>query len=118
MQTWGLHHLVEVAELIVSELVTNAVKATGCAGPGPRHVDLHDIALVEVRLQVNIHVFRIAVQDGSTKWPEMQTVNEEAENGRGLFLVDALSSRWDVEPCGSEGKVTWVELNIPVGEHS
>ena len=108
LRAWGQQQLIEAAEVIVSELATNAVKATQS---GARHQDsLRGLAPVSVELQLDEGVFRIAVRDSSPEQPVLQAVGDDAENGRGLFLVQALSARWDV--CFvAGGKVTWAELD-------
>jgi len=113
LRAWGQQQLIESASLIASELVTNAVKATRSSAQPEE--DLHDLAPVSVELQIDEDAFRIAVRDSSTEQPALQTVGDDAENGRGLILVEALSSRWDVFFVAS-GKVTWAELGITAPE--
>jgi len=105
---WGLDGLAESTELLVSELVTNAVKAT--AGQS-------DHAAVCLRLFGDSARVRIEVWDADPRPPAPNEPGEggipdlEGEGGRGLFLVAALSSCWDwcltQEPTG---KVVWCEL--------
>lgn len=111
--SWNLDGLTDNASLVVSELVTNAVKATDTSPAGPTFVDLRDLALVYVELKVDDDVLRIAVADGSREQPVLQAVDDEAEGGRGLFLVQMLSARWGVCPTPG-GKVTRAEL--PLGK--
>ena len=59
--------------------------------------------------------FRIAVRDSSSEQPALQGPGEDAESGRGLLLVQALSTRWDVFTVAG-GKVTWAELGVPEKE--
>lgn len=123
---WGLGGLADSAELVASELVTNAVKATGKPVPQGLYVDVWDLAVIAVELQVNGRGLRVAVEDSSREQPVPQTVDADAEGGRGLFLVATLSTRWGVLPLQG-GKVTWAELalggrevataeGLPVGE--
>ena len=105
---WGLDELAESTELLVSELVTNAVKAT--AGLG-------DHAAVRLQLFGDNARVRIEVWDADPRPPVPNEPGEdgipdlEGEGGRGLFLVAALSTCWDwyltQEPTG---KVVWCEL--------
>ena len=109
---WGLDGLAESTELLVSELVTNAVKAT--AGHG-------DHAAVRLQLFGDSARVRIEVWDADPRPPTPNEPGEddipdlEGEGGRGLFLVAALSSCWDwyltQEPTG---KVVWCELEAEV----
>jgi anti-sigma regulatory factor (Ser/Thr protein kinase) len=105
LRTWSLDRLVPDAELVVSELVSNAVKATVTAGPA-------SVPPVAVELRLGEGVVRIAVQDISQGQPVCRRPDESAEGGRGLFLVEALSLRWDVSFV-TGGKVTWAELTLP-----
>ncbi|MFB7174555.1 ATP-binding protein [Streptomyces sp. NPDC056254] len=98
LRTWGLDALVDDAQLIVSELVTNAAKHTRTRRIGvsvTRHPD---------------HV-RIVVTDTSRTLPApaTHTPEEEAESGRGLQLVDQLTTRWGSKRFRT-GKQVWAEL--------
>jgi len=104
---WGLNGLAPDIELLVSELVTNAVKAT--AG--------RDGAAVRLRLSGDSARILIEVWDADPRAPEPKDLGEhgtpdpQEERGRGLFLVAALSARWDWYPTREpEGKVVWCEL--------
>ncbi|MFC4032122.1 ATP-binding protein [Streptomyces polygonati] len=115
VRAWDLGRLIEAAEVIVSELVTNAVKATRSSARDPDRLSV--LAPVSVELHLNEGVLRIAVQDGSSEQPVLKAVDDDAENGRGLLLVDVLSVRWDAF-LTTGGKVTWAELEIPSKEHA
>jgi anti-sigma regulatory factor (Ser/Thr protein kinase) len=102
-----LNGLAPDSELLVSELVTNAVKAT--AG--------RDGAAVRLRLSGDSARILIEVWDADPRAPEPKDLGEhgtpdpQEERGRGLFLVAALSARWDWYPTREpEGKVVWCEL--------
>ena len=87
----------DVAQLLVTELVANAVRH---AGPGP----------VGVRAVVRGPVLRVEVEDVSERLPaEMSTPPWQQESGRGLLLVEVLADRWGVEPLPS-GKRVWFEV--------
>ncbi|MFI0942386.1 ATP-binding protein [Streptomyces sp. NPDC021020] len=108
LRAWVLGDLAADAEIIASELVTNAVKATEeVTSP---LADRQDAAIV-VQLQVRDDALRISVKDTSREQPVLQAVGDDAEGGRGLFLVEALSMRWDSVPA-YEGKVTWADLAL------
>jgi len=113
---WGLNGLAESTELLVSELVTNAVKTT--AGQ-------EDQAAVCLRLSSDNARVLIEVWDADPQPPAPKDLDEDGmpdpqeEGGRGLFLVAALSTRWDryltQEPTG---KVVWCELDAELPEPS
>ncbi len=109
---WGLDALAETAELMVSELVTNAVRAsadlTTGQYPGQRLAGMTPVRLwlTSDRSCVMIHVW-----DGDHRMPIRQEAGPEAENGRGLMLVDCMSAAWgSYMPERSSGKVVWARV--------
>ena len=93
----GLDCLVDVAVLLVSELVTNAVRYAG----GPVHLQI-----VVRRGRV-----RVEVIDEAPDGPRSASADTFAERGRGLLIVEALASRWSVEDL-PPGKRVWFELDL------
>jgi anti-sigma regulatory factor (Ser/Thr protein kinase) len=109
---WGLLP-VDTAELIVSELVTNAVQAS--AGlTGSRYDGRWTPGTPPVRVWLCSDRQRVvaAVWDGSDRMPARTMPDDpEAERGRGLLLVETLSAEWGVHtPARSSGKVVWAVL--------
>jgi anti-sigma regulatory factor (Ser/Thr protein kinase) len=102
---WGLDRLVETSELLVSEIVTNAIRASaGSAGRG----GTSGLPAVWLWLAADRRNVLIQVWDGSNEMPTWQEVGAEAESGRGLFLVERLSAQWgSYTPEGWTGKVVW-----------
>lgn len=104
---WGLSLSAETAELLLSELVTNAVQAA--------RATVNDMP-VNVRLFANHDRLLIEVWDGYVQPPAPRVLEYgfpevDAETGRGLFLVETLSERWGWYPTRNPaGKVTWCEL--------
>ena len=92
----GDEGLAEIAELCVSELVTNAV--------------LHAVTDVAVVVDVTDRRFRVTVVDGSTGEPRLRPLAPDSVTGRGLHIVAALAHRWGfaVHPAG---KAVWFELD-------
>jgi anti-sigma regulatory factor (Ser/Thr protein kinase) len=97
VREWERPDLVETAELLVSELVTNAIRASGGL-PDP----VIRLWLVSDRSNLVIRVW-----DGSRGLPVCQDADPDSECGRGLLLVEALSKDWGVYRRG-HGKVVWV----------
>ena len=93
---WGLAGLAGSAEVVVSELVTNAVAATQ---------RLEWIPLPPVRLWLLADSTRvlIAVWDANPLLPTRSEVDELTENGRGLLLVDSLATHWEAYPTPHDG---------------
>jgi len=99
---WGLTVFSESAGLLISELVTNAIQIS--------HVAEQDapvrLWLVSDRAQLVIFVW-----DASPLPPVPGDVGEDAESGRGLLIVQAVSARWGWDfPPGMGGKVVWAVL--------
>jgi anti-sigma regulatory factor (Ser/Thr protein kinase) len=102
-----LNGLATDSELLTSELVTNAVKAT--AG--------QQQAAIRLRLSSDSAHVLVEVWDADPQPPAPKNLTEDGtpdlqeEGGRGLFLVAALSSRWDwYRTREPPGKVVWCEL--------
>ncbi|MFJ6610502.1 SpoIIE family protein phosphatase [Streptomyces sp. NPDC091289] len=100
LQGWGLDEdTVDATELIVSELVTNAVRY----GTPPLRLRL----LLDSTLTCEVH-------DGSTASPHLRHARTVDEGGRGLFIVSRLASHWGARH-GPDGKVLWTEQDLPGG---
>lgn len=101
LRDWGLDNLADLAALLVSELVTNALRhATGPIGVRlVRPSGLGGVLLVEV-------------SDPLPDPPRERAARLEDEGGRGLHLVASSSRRWGTRP-GVAGKTVWFELAVP-----
>lgn len=109
LKDWGLLALIDAAELLVSELVTNSVKVTSSM-PSPR-TDLLGPQRIMLQLRLDGPRLLILVWDRHPNPPVLQEAGLEAERGRGLHLVDTLSSDWGYYP-GGNGKVVWCALSL------
>ncbi|MEU2283025.1 SpoIIE family protein phosphatase [Streptomyces sp. NPDC013178] len=96
LSEWGLEESTFSAELIVSELVTNAIRY---GGGSIRLQLIKDDALV------------YEVWDGSTTTPHLRRAQPSDEGGRGLFLVAQLTQRWGTRHT-RRGKVVWAEQSL------
>ncbi|MDI3409113.1 ATP-binding protein [Streptomyces cavernicola] len=105
---WGIKgELMDTAELLLSELVANAVQHAPV--PAGRDIGLR----VGLR---NGRVVRIEVSDAGDGRPVPRQAGPEDEQGRGLALVGALADRWGCSPRPyGIGKAVWVELELPGG---
>ncbi len=97
VEAWGLGELAITTELVVSELVTNAIRY---ATPPIRLRLLRDARLT------------CEVADSSSTAPRLRHARITDEGGRGLFLVAQLTQRWGARYSG-DGKVIWAEQEIP-----
>ena len=105
---WGLRDLADAVELIVSELVTNAVKASVDDMGRPRYTDDHGLACIHLRLSTDGLATLVEVWDENFRLPEPTEASMDEESGRGLMLVDALTEQWgwDLSHSG-RGKIVW-----------
>ncbi len=113
LSQWGLNRLISDAELVTSELVTNAVNATGTINPRPRWSELNNLALITIRLAVTVDSLIVEVWDRDPSPPVPQHPDLEDQTGRGLLIVAALCRRWHYFLPESGGKAVWGELAIP-----
>jgi len=97
LETWGLERVVDTATLLTSELVTNGVRH---AGTGMR-LTVSRIGAAGVRIAVTDHAPTVGVRIGQS--------DDNAEGGRGLFLVEHMSSGWG-SVADDAGKTVWFEL--------
>lgn len=96
---WHLTALSDTTELLVSELVTNAVQGSRTAVP--------DVP-IQLWAVSDAGQVLILVWDGCPGLPAPAAASTEAESGRGLLLVEALSVRWGWHfPPAGGGKVVW-----------
>jgi anti-sigma regulatory factor (Ser/Thr protein kinase) len=99
LASWGLRHLDETATLLVSELVSNAVRHARTNG-----------SRLELRLETVATWLRIEVSDGDPMPPRPRAPSGLDESGFGFVLVEALADKWGVRETAA-GKAVWIELN-------
>jgi PAS domain S-box-containing protein len=94
---WGLEDITDTTELLVSELVTNAIR--------------HAHEPVQLRIILD-GVLSCEVFDGSSSAPQLRRADRYDEDGRGLMLVAQLAERWGTRHTGS-GKIIWAQQPLP-----
>ncbi|WP_052434738.1 SpoIIE family protein phosphatase [Streptacidiphilus melanogenes] len=94
---WGLDELVFVTELVVSELVTNAIR--------------HGRPPIRLRL-IRDSALTCEVSDSSSTAPHLRRARTMEEGGRGLMLVAQCATRWGTRHS-SDGKTIWAEQALP-----
>jgi two-component sensor histidine kinase len=90
--------LTEDAELIVSELTTNALRA--------------DCAQLQVSLELHRTDLVVTVVDDAVGWPQEHEVSPADPSGRGLHIVGVMSAQWGSAATDS-GKQVWARLPVP-----
>ncbi|MFH8365806.1 SpoIIE family protein phosphatase [Streptomyces sp. NPDC018031] len=108
LEAWGLGALVDTTELLVSELVTNALRYGEVGVPPSQQGG-------EVRLRLLLDRTLVCeVWDGGLVQPRRRRARDTDEGGRGLQLVGLLSASWGSRRT-PHGKTVWFELALPDG---
>jgi anti-sigma regulatory factor (Ser/Thr protein kinase) len=100
---WGLRDLADDTAVIVSELMTNALRASVVLAARPP---------IALRLLANERRLVIEAWDCSPLDVSSASPDEDAEHGRGLLVVEALSDRWGLTRTGYKRKAIWAEVEI------
>jgi hypothetical protein len=95
LRSWSRPELTDDAELLTTELVTNALR--------------HGQDDLGVRVHIAAGRLWIEVQDGSHEPAEPRNASLDDEDGRGLFIVEAIADDWGVSP---DGTTTWCSLPL------
>ena len=118
LREWHLEAFADPVELLVSELTTNAVRASAMlARPRGETGQARRAARMRLWLTSDRHSVLIQVWDGGHCQPVRQDAGLDAEAGRGLLLVETLSAQWGCYapagpagldgPAGLGGKIVW-----------
>ncbi len=94
----GAAQVTDDAEIIVSELATNAVLHARCG--------------FTVKLRRDRNCLHISVSDGSDRLPTLKAASAQRNSGRGLRVVEALAEAWGTKRT-TKGKSVWVRLHLP-----
>ncbi len=90
----------QVVELLSSELLSNAV-LHGANG-----------AAIGVQVRHTVTTVKISVSDAGDHNPVVLDNDPQSINGRGMAIVEAMSTRWGIEPHPEGGKTVWFELDL------
>jgi anti-sigma regulatory factor (Ser/Thr protein kinase) len=109
LRRWCLGSLADTAELVVSEIITNAVRAsTPIAHQPPEAGQAPGGQLLRFWLTSDQRSVLIQVWDSDRHRPVRKNVGPDAEAGRGLLLIETLSTQWGwYAPEEQGGKVVW-----------
>ena len=103
LRAWDIAHMIDEAQLVTSELLTNAVKASA------------ELTTIQIRLVVVEGTsLIIEVQDCNPEPPILKNVASDDDGGRGLTIVDTLCERWGHYHPTHRSKAVWAELLIPL----
>lgn len=97
LKLWGCAEVDDIARLLVSELLSNAVR--------------HGVGPLGLRLRRTARELAIEVTDHSMRLPQPRLAGPDDESGRGLRLVDALAASWGTTP-NDDGKTVWCTLTL------
>jgi len=100
LEAWGLEQAVFTTELVVSELITNAIR--------------HAKAPIQLRL-IHDRTLICEVSDGSGTAPHLRRARTFDEGGRGLLLVAQLTQSWGTRQTGT-GKTIWAEQSLSAAD--
>lgn len=96
-RNWGVPQIVLDAEMVVSELVENAVRHSGSG--------------CDVTVELGASTLTIGVTDHGASPPRLLRPPPDRPGGRGLLLVNTVSRRWGFQPT-ADGKLVWADLAI------
>ncbi|WP_119729184.1 ATP-binding protein [Thermomonospora amylolytica] len=115
LRKWNLDHLAEDCELVVSELVTNAVAATGGRTVPTGYVTPHDRTPATIVVQLRLTRYRLLceVWDNSPQSPVPAAVSVLDEGGRGLHMIAVYATGWDTYTSPAGGKVVYAWWDLP-----
>ena len=84
------------AQLLTSEVVTNAVR--------------HGSGSIEMHMSIDARALRVGVADDSPRHPRLLRASPGSASGRGVCLIEALASSWGTTPHPGDGKTVWFSL--------
>ncbi|WP_330457464.1 ATP-binding protein [Streptomyces sp. NBC_00820] len=100
LEDWGLKVIADEVVVCANELLTNVHD----------HAGSHECEMTLSRRRNRV---RVVVSDGSSQMPALKLATSSEESGRGLTLIDRLSSAWGARRTDPGGKEVWFELSIP-----
>lgn len=104
LASWQLADHLDTVELVVTELVTNAIQHGQ-----PRETLPLEVTADDKRI-------RITVVDGSALRPVARQVEADETSGRGMHIVEELVDRWGTDDDHEGGKLVWVEVNVALAD--
>jgi anti-sigma regulatory factor (Ser/Thr protein kinase) len=108
LASWGLTELADDAQVIVSELLANALRHTGIRQPG--NGQRAWAAALGLWLLSHADGLMCVVTDPSDSAPALRPPGDTSESGRGLHMVHALSDHWGWTRLSESGKAVWAVI--------
>lgn len=105
LREWGMQYLSNDVAVVVSELVTNAVRHGA-----PLSLPEQEEGGIQLSLMRSGNEFICAVRDGGERLPRRREADLGLEGGRGLALVSAFAREWGVIPTPPGGKFVWAQF--------
>ncbi|GAA1451830.1 ATP-binding protein [Nocardiopsis tropica] len=105
LREWEMQYLSGDVAVVVSELVTNAVRHGG-----PLPLTRQSEGGIQLSLMRSGSEFICAVRDGGDRLPRRREADLTMEGGRGLALVSAFAREWGVIPTSPGGKFVWAQF--------
>lgn len=117
VREWCLEVLADTVELIVSEMTTNAVRASaGITRPPDETGQVPDAPQMRLWLTSDWHNVLVQVWDGDHRHPTRQCPSPDDESGRGMLLIESLSAQSGCSAQdGQDGKITWAVCTQEAG---
>jgi anti-sigma regulatory factor (Ser/Thr protein kinase) len=107
LRRWGMPEVVDNASIVVSEMLTNAVRY-GLDNPSDVQLSSRPLWLGLLRRGPSV---LCTVSDPGTEVPVVKEPDVLAENGRGLHIIDSLSESWGWTPPDNAGKSVWAMIS-------
>ena len=112
LKVWDMAAYEEVAELLASELVTNAIEASTDGNGKPVYVNGR-LPVIFFRMLGYRAALVLEVWDMMASAPVVQHVGANDEHGRGMLLVETLAARWSWKTSPDwSGKCVWAEITL------
>lgn len=107
LREWHLTGLADAAELVASELATNAIQASASTPPAPGPQVPAGLPVVRLHLASDQHQVLVEVGDNDPRPPTPARPDPERDGGRGLLLVESVSNRWGCYYLNPAASASW-----------
>lgn len=110
---WGILDYEDDVHLLVTELITNAIKVTGIPIPDPTYGQIYRYAKpISLSLYRHGDLLVIEVWDTSRKAPKRHHPADDEEGGRGIMVIEGIAEAWGYRWPKTGGKVVWTSIKV------